>query len=149
LPIYGDGGNVRDWLHVDDHCDGILLVLSKGRPGERYNIGGRSERTNVQIVDGICDALEELRPPKDNPALHGRTSYRDLKTFVRDRPGHDRRYAIDAAKLQRDLGWAPRRTFEEGLKTTVQWYLDHREWCEAVQTGHYGRERLGLGDLNR
>jgi dTDP-glucose 4,6-dehydratase len=146
LPIYGDGGNVRDWLHVDDHCAGILLVLAKGRAGERYNIGGSSERTNLEIVDGVCDALQDLRPPATNPALARRSSYRELKTFVPDRPGHDRRYAIDAGKVRRELGWLPQHTFDEGLNATVRWYVGHREWCEAVQAGQYQRERLGLGE---
>jgi dTDP-glucose 4,6-dehydratase len=136
LPIYGDGGNVRDWLHVEDHCAGILLVLAKGQVGEKYNIGGGSERTNLEIVDGICAALDELRPAAQ--------SRRSLKTFVPDRPGHDRRYAIDASKIRRELGWAPARTFETGLRETVRWYLEHRGWCEHVQSGGYGRERLGL-----
>ena len=146
LPIYGDGGNVRDWLHVDDHCAGILQVLRTGRLGEKYNIGGNSERRNVEVVDGICDALEERRPAASNTALASRqmTSYRALKTFVPDRPGHDRRYAIDATKIQRELGWAPRHTFEDGLRETVGWYLDHRDWCEAIQAGRYDRQRLGL-----
>jgi dTDP-glucose 4,6-dehydratase len=152
LPIYGDGTNVRDWLHVDDHCAGLLLVLRKGRVGEKYNVGGGNERTNLEVVDRLCDALDELRPPSNEvlPGLKGRhardmRSYRDLKTFVPDRPGHDRRYAIDAAKIRRELGWTPRRTFEEGLKETVRWYLDRQDWCEAVQAGRYDRERLGLG----
>lgn len=145
LPIYGDGGNVRDWLHVDDHCAGILLVLREGRTGERYNIGGGNERTNVQVVDAICDALDRSWPASSNPALAHRSSYRDLKTFVADRPGHDRRYAINAAKIRRELGWLPKHRFEEGLAATVRWYLDHRDWCAAVQEGRYGRERLGLG----
>jgi len=144
MPIYGDGGNVRDWLHVEDHCAGILRVLADGRVGEKYNIGGGSERTNLQIVDRLCDALEEVRPSRANPALGGGT-YRDLKAFVPDRPGHDRRYAIDATKIRRELGWTPRRTFEEGLADTVQWYVDHRGWCEQVQQGRYDRSRLGLG----
>jgi dTDP-glucose 4,6-dehydratase len=141
LPIYGDGGNVRDWLHVEDHCAGILLTLVHGRLGEKYNIGGGNERTNLAIVDAICDAAEALRPTAANPALKG-ASYRDLKTFVPDRPGHDRRYAIDATKIRRELGWAPRRTFEEGLASTARWYVEHRDWCEQVQAG-YKRERLG------
>jgi len=144
MPIYGDGGNVRDWLHVEDHCAGILRVLADGRVGEKYNIGGGSERTNLQIVDRLCDALEQVRPSRANPALGGGT-YRDLKAFVPDRPGHDRRYAIDATKIRRELGWTPRRTFEEGLADTVQWYVDHRGWCEQVQQGRYDRSRLGLG----
>ena len=137
LPIYGDGGNIRDWLHVDDHCAGLLTVLRKGRIGEKYNIGGGNERTNVEIVDRICDAVDALRP--------GEPSRRSLKTFVPDRPGHDRRYAIDATKIRRELGWAPRHSFEDGLRETVRWYVDHRDWCEKVQAGRYDRQRLGLG----
>jgi dTDP-glucose 4,6-dehydratase len=137
LPIYGDGGNVRDWLHVEDHCAGILIALEKGRPGEKYNIGGGNERTNLQIVDRICETLDELVPAA--------SSHRALKTFVPDRPGHDRRYAIDASKIRRELGWEPRHTFESGVRETVRWYLDHRQWCEKVQTGKYERQRLGLG----
>jgi dTDP-glucose 4,6-dehydratase len=144
LPIYGDGGNVRDWLYVEDHCRGILTVLRHGRPGEKYNLGGRSERTNLQIVDTLCDVLESERPAADNPALAGR-SYRDLKTFVADRPGHDRRYAIDDSKIRAELGWEPRHDFASGLRATVRWYLANRSWCAAVQAGRYGRERLGLG----
>ena len=136
LPIYGDGGNVRDWLHVDDHCAGILLALAKGRAGEKYNIGGGNERTNVEVVDGICDLVDEMQPAA--------ASRKRLKTFVVDRPGHDRRYAIDATKIRCELGWAPRHTFESGLRDTVRWYLDHREWCAQVQAGRYDRERLGL-----
>jgi dTDP-glucose 4,6-dehydratase len=137
LPIYGDGGNVRDWLHVEDHCAGLLLALAKGRPGEKYNVGGDNERTNLEIVDRICDIVDDLQP-----AAHSR---RRLKTFVPDRPGHDRRYAIDAAKIARELGWTPRYTFESGLRDTVRWYLDHRDWCEQIQAGRYDRQRLGLG----
>jgi dTDP-glucose 4,6-dehydratase len=143
LPIYGDGGNVRDWLHVEDHCEGLLRVLERGTPGEKYNIGGGSERTNLQVVGGICDALERLRPAAANPALNGRT-YRDLLSFVPDRPGHDRRYAIDASKIEAELGWKPRHSFETGLLETTRWYVDHRQWCEEVQAGRYGRQRLGL-----
>jgi len=137
LPIYGDGGNVRDWLHVEDHCAGILLVLDKGQPGEKYNIGGGNERTNLEIVNRICDAVDEARPTA--------TSRHALKRFVPDRPGHDRRYAIDATKIRRELGWVPKHTFETGLRDTVRWYLDNREWCNRIQTGRYDRERLGLG----
>ena len=144
LPIYGDGGNVRDWLHVEDHCAGLLLVLAKGRVGEKYNVGGGSERTNLDVVDRICDAVEALRPARSNPAL-GVSGYRELKQFVADRPGHDRRYAIDASKIRRELGWVPQRTFEQGLTSTVTWYLEHRDWCEQVQAGRYDRERLGRG----
>jgi dTDP-glucose 4,6-dehydratase len=146
LPIYGDGGNVRDWLYVEDHCEGILLVLRKGQPGGRYNIGGGNERTNLQVVDALCAALEAERPAARNPALaaRGLRAYTQLKEFVPDRPGHDRRYAIDAAKIRRELGWAPRHAFEDGLRETVRWYLANRPWCEAVQSGRYRRERLGL-----
>ena len=144
LPIYGDGGHVRDWLHVEDHCAGILLVLAKGRVGEKYNVGGGNERTNLEIVDRICDAVEALRPARSNPALRV-SGYRELKTFVADRPGHDRRYAIDASKIRRELGWAPRHVFENGLASTARWYLDHRDWCQQVQQGRYDRTRLGLG----
>jgi dTDP-glucose 4,6-dehydratase len=143
LPIYGDGGNVRDWLHVEDHCAGILLVLAKGRPGEKYNIGGGNERTNLEVVDLVCDAVEALMPASSNAAL-GVPGYRDLKTLVPDRPGHDRRYAIDATKIRRELGWAPRHTFEQGLSSTALWYVEHRDWCEQVQAGRYDRQRLGL-----
>jgi len=146
IPIYGDGGNVRDWLHVNDHCEGIVVALRKGRVGEKYNVGGGNERTNLEVVDRICDALEAIRPAASNPALaaqRGPASYRALKTFVPDRPGHDRRYAIDATKVRRELGWTPRHSFDEGLRETVRWYLENREWCEAVQ-GSYDRERLGL-----
>jgi dTDP-glucose 4,6-dehydratase len=128
---------VRDWLHVEDHCEGLLLVLAKGRVGEKYNIGGGNERTNLEVVERICDAVDALRP--------GATSARALITFVPDRPGHDRRYAIDASKIRRELGWAPRHAFEAGLRETVRWYVEHRDWCEKVQAGRYDRERLGLG----
>jgi dTDP-glucose 4,6-dehydratase len=144
LPIYGDGANVRDWLHVCDHCEGILLVLERGRVGEKYNIGGGNERSNLEVVDRLCDALDDLQPPETNPALAGKPSYRSLKTFVADRPGHDRRYAIDAAKIRSELGWEPRHNFERGLRATVHWYLDHRVWCEKVTAGRYDRQRLGL-----
>jgi dTDP-glucose 4,6-dehydratase len=147
LPIYGDGGNVRDWLHVEDHCAGLRLVLDRGEPGGRYNIGGGNERTNLEVVDRLCDALEALRPAKSNPALaaRGAGGYRNLKSFVPDRPGHDRRYAIDATKIRRELGWAPSLSFEAGLRETVRWYLEHRDWCDQVQAGRYDRQRLGLG----
>ena len=147
LPIYGDGANVRDWLHVEDHCAGLLLVLERGRPGEKYNVGGSNERTNLEIVDRLCDALEVMRPAATNPAMPpsgGAAGYRGLKTFVLDRPGHDRRYAIDASKIRRELGWKPRHLFSDGLLATVKWYLEHRSWCEQVQAGQYDRERLGL-----
>jgi dTDP-glucose 4,6-dehydratase len=149
LPIYGDGLNVRDWLHVEDHCAGIMTVLERGRPGDHYNIGASNEQSNVAIVDRICALLEELRPAAANPALRaaGAARYADLKRFVADRPGHDRRYAVDATKVRRELGWAPRQTFESGLRQTAIWYLDHQEWYAASRIG-YDRERLGLGAVN-
>jgi dTDP-glucose 4,6-dehydratase len=145
LPIYGDGGNVRDWLHVDDHCAAILLVLRDARAGENYNLGADNEQPNIAIVDRICAALEDLSPAPANPAMQARgvTRYADLKHFVTDRPGHDRRYAIDATKLRRDLGWRPQHTFDQGLAATAQWYLEHRGWYEAERVG-YDRRRLGL-----
>ena len=112
-------------------------MLRKGQPGERYNIGGGNERTNLEVVDRICEALDQTKPAG--------ASYRSLKTFVPDRPGHDRRYAIDATKIRRELGWTPARTFESGLRETVEWYVAHRDWCDAIQAGRYDRERLGLG----
>jgi len=147
LPIYGDGGNVRDWLYVEDHCSGILLALQNGRAGEKYNIGGGNERTNLQIVDRICAEVEKVLPAAENAALKaaGKSSYQELKTFVADRPGHDRRYAIDAGKIRTELGWQPAYDFESGLAKTVRWYLDHRKWCEIVQKGNYQGERLGVG----
>jgi dTDP-glucose 4,6-dehydratase len=146
LPIYGDGGNVRDWLFVEDHCRGLLRVLEAGVPGEKYNLGGDSERTNLEIVDRICDLLEERRPAARNPALRGAgvAAYQELKTFVADRPGHDRRYAIDAGKIRRELGWEPAHDLASGLGRTVDWYLSHLDWCREVQAGRYDRERLGL-----
>ena len=139
LPIYGDGGNVRDWLFVGDHCSAVARVLAAGRPGETYNVGGNHERTNLQIVDTLCAALDRLSPRAD-----GR-SYLEQRTFVADRPGHDRRYAINSTKLQAELGWTPAETFESGIDKTIRWYLDHRAWCERVQADKYGRERLGRG----
>lgn len=144
LPIYGDGGNVRDWLHVEDHCAGLLLVLERGELGRKYNIGGGSERTNLQVVDRLCDALDTLVPAAGNPALAGHPSYRSLRTFVSDRPGHDRRYAIDASRIRTELGWEPRHTFEDGLFETVRWYVEHRDWCRRITEGRYDRQRLGL-----
>jgi dTDP-glucose 4,6-dehydratase len=130
LPVYGDGLNVRDWLYVRDHCVAIRAVLERGRVGETYNIGGLNEKTNIEIVRGICRLLDEFRPDAAGPRER-------LITFVKDRPGHDRRYAIDATKIERELGWRPQETFETGLRKTVQWYLANAEWVEGVQSGAY------------
>jgi len=147
LPIYGDGGNVRDWLYVEDHCAGILRVLERGRVGEKYNIGGGCERTNLEIIDALCGCLEAELPAAENAALRsaGVKSYAELKRFVPDRPGHDRRYAINFEKIRRELDWEPAHDLETGLAATVRWYLQNRDWCESVQSGTYRRERLGLG----
>lgn len=146
LPIYGDGGNVRDWLYVEDHCSGLELVLRRGTPGEKYNIGGGNERTNLEIVDTLCNALEASLPARENRSLREQmiSAYQELKTFVPDRPGHDRRYAIDASKIRRELGWEPANDFTSGLEKTVNWYLSNREWCTSVVADKYSRERLGL-----
>jgi len=146
LPIYGDGGNVRDWLYVEDHCEAILAALEKGTPGEKYNIGSSNERTNVEIVDRLCAILEKVSPAARNPALAraGAKTYADLKQFVQDRPGHDRRYAIDPSKTGRELQWKPRFNFDEGLEATVRWYIDNRDWCAGVQKGGSERDRQGL-----
>ena len=148
LPIYGDGLNVRDWLYVEDHCEGILAALQRGTPGETYNIGGNNERSNLDIVDGICRELEKLVPAADNEALQakGFSAYDELKTFVADRPGHDRRYAIDASKARDELRWTPKHDLEAGLARTVRWFVENREWCNTVQKDNYRRERLGLSD---
>jgi len=128
LPVYGDGGNVRDWLYVGDHCAAIRTVLAGGRPGETYNVGGNAEMRNVEVVRTVCGILGDLVPGRD---------YTELITFVPDRPGHDRRYAIDASKIARELGWAPEQTFASGMRQTVQWYLDNRAWLAAVTSGEY------------
>lgn len=141
LPVYGDGANIRDWLYVDDHAKALWQVLQQGRLGETYNIGGHNEKTNLEVVHGVCAALDELLP--DSP----HRPHAKLITFVADRPGHDRRYAIDASKIQRELGWTPQETFETGLRKTVQWYLDNEAWCQRVMDGSYRGERLGLGGV--
>ncbi len=148
LPIYGNGKNIRDWLFVEDHCKGLLQVLQEGVPGEKYNLGGQCERSNLEVVEAICHILDQLFPCKLNPALVERdiTKYVDLKTFVIDRPGHDFRYGIDPSKIQTQLGWQPDHSFETGLKKTIQWYVDNREWCEVVTKQSYIGERLGLSD---
>lgn len=140
LPVYGDGLQVRDWLYVDDHAEALRRLVAEGRPGETYNIGGRSERRNIDLVRMICAMLEEVRPEK--PA--GIERYEDLISFVSDRPGHDRRYAIDDRKIASELGWAPSETLESGLRRTVRWYLDNPGWYAAIRDGRYGGERLGL-----
>lgn len=142
LPIYGDGGNIRDWLYVGDHCEAILAVLRRAKPGDTYVIGGRSERTNLQIVHKICDLLDELRPRANGE------SYRALISFVKDRPGHDFRYAIDPSKLKADLGWEPLCPFEQGMRDTVNWYLENEDWIQGILSGAYRLARIGTGDAN-
>lgn len=136
LPVYGKGEQVRDWLYVEDHARALYQVATQGQVGVTYNIGGHNEKQNIEVVHIICDILQELRPQE--------RSYRDLITFVKDRPGHDMRYAIDASKIQKVLGWSPQETFETGIRKTVQWYLENQAWCQRVQDGSYQRERLGV-----
>ncbi|MDD1510005.1 dTDP-glucose 4,6-dehydratase [Pseudomonas sp. CNPSo 3701] len=136
LPVYGNGQQVRDWLFVEDHARALLQVVSRGAVGETYNIGGHNEQKNLDVVHAICDLLDELQP-------RAAGSYREQVTFVTDRPGHDLRYAIDASKIERELGWTPAETFPSGLRKTVRWYLDNLDWCRRVQDGSYQRERLG------
>jgi dTDP-glucose 4,6-dehydratase len=138
IPVYGDGMNVRDWLYVEDHCRGIEVVLDDGKPGEVYNIGGENEWHNIDIVKLICDRLDELQP--------GTAPHRDQITFVKDRPGHDRRYAIDSGKMRDELGWTPAHDFESGIERTIQWYLENRDWCDRVRSGeyqHYYQQQYG------
>jgi len=141
LPIYGKGDQIRDWLYVEDHAQALVKVVTEGRDGETYNIGGHNEMQNIEVVKTLCTLLEELVPNKPE----GLTQYEDLITYVTDRPGHDVRYAIDASKIKRELGWVPYETFETGMRKTVQWYLDNKEWWENVLNGSYQGERLGLG----
>ncbi len=138
LPVYGKGENVRDWLFVEDHAEALLLVAQQGAPGECYNIGGRSERRNIDVVEAICDLIDEFAPAADGMRR------RELIAFVHDRPGHDLRYAIDSSKIERELGWRARSTFETGLRKTVEWYLANRSWWEAIRSGAYRGERLGV-----
>ncbi|WP_261832734.1 dTDP-glucose 4,6-dehydratase [Leminorella grimontii] len=140
LPVYGSGAQIRDWLFVEDHARALYKVVTEGEIGETYNIGGHNERKNIDVVRTICHLLEELAPQKPS----GVAKYEDLITYVTDRPGHDMRYAIDAGKIERELGWKPQETFESGIRKTVAWYLSHREWCQRVQDGSYARERIGL-----
>jgi dTDP-glucose 4,6-dehydratase len=145
LPIYGRGNQIRDWLYVEDHARALVLVALQGQVGETYNIGGHNEKQNLEVVDTICEILDELKPPviarSDSDAAI--STYKDLKVFVKDRPGHDMRYSIDASKIQKELGWTPLETFESGIRKTVEWYLENQEWCQHVQDGSYQRERLG------
>ncbi|WP_213786467.1 dTDP-glucose 4,6-dehydratase [Citrobacter portucalensis] len=136
LPIYGKGDQIRDWLYVEDHARALYTVVTSGKPGETYNIGGHNEKKNIEVINAICDLLDEIVPKEG--------SYREQITYVTDRPGHDRRYAIDADKISRELGWKPLETFESGIRQTVNWYLNNAEWCRRVQDGSYQRERLGL-----
>jgi dTDP-glucose 4,6-dehydratase len=137
LPVYGKGDQIRDWLHVEDHARALQVVFERGTPGRTYNVGGLNERTNLSVVRAICASLDRQRPRAEGP-------YADLITFVTDRPGHDQRYAIDASRIQDELGWTPQETFETGLEKTVQWYLDNEAWWRAIQARRYGGERLGL-----
>jgi dTDP-glucose 4,6-dehydratase len=137
LPVYGDGKNVRDWLYVEDHAKALTLVLEHGAVGETYNIGGRNERTNLHVVETICDLLDDLAPSTDGPR-------RRLISFVTDRPGHDRRYAIDASKLERDLGWSAVENFESGIDKTVRWYIEQKPWWQAILERGYQTKRVGL-----
>jgi len=136
LPVYGKGDQIRDWLYVEDHARALYKVVIEGKPGETYNIGGHNEKQNIEVVQTICDILQELRPRQN--------SYRELITHVQDRPGHDMRYAIDTRKIQRELGWSPNETFETGIRKTLEWYLENLDWCKRVQDGRYQRERLGV-----
>ena len=138
LPVYGKGENVRDWLFVGDHCDAIHTVLAKGQIGETYNIGGNNEIKNIDVVTIICSLLDEISPRKNG------SSYSDLITFVKDRPGHDFRYAIDAGKIRNDLGWSPNESFETGIRKTIHWYLDNQNWWKTIQDNNYRQERLGV-----
>ena len=140
LPVYGNGQQIRDWLFVEDHARALFTVATQGVVGETYNIGGHNEKANIEVVHAICTLLEELAPNKPE----GVAQYKDLITYVKDRPGHDVRYAIDATKIKNDLGWVPQESFETGLRKTVEWYLNNLDWCHRVQDGSYQRERLGV-----
>ncbi len=139
LPVYGTGSNVRDWLYVDDHCRALTMLTEKGKPGEVYNIGGNSEKTNLEVVKAICSVLDEMKPKNDGE------NYFKQVSFVEDRPGHDFRYAVDTGKIREEIGWQPVESFESGLRKTVNWYLENMQWCRRVQDGSYMRERLGKG----
>ncbi|HPS40257.1 MAG TPA: dTDP-glucose 4,6-dehydratase [Candidatus Cloacimonadota bacterium] len=162
LPVYGQGLNVRDWLYVTDHCDAINTIIRNGKVGETYNIGGNNEIRNIDIVHTLCDILDEIVPPSTSPVnpvipaeagikqeIGSVKSYRDLITFVQDRPGHDLRYAIDAGKIQQELGWSPKETFLTGIRETIQWYLDSQEWWKNIQSKKYQQQRLGVTDRDK
>ncbi len=136
LPIYGNGENIRDWLYVSDHCSAIKMVFDKGKIGEAYNIGGNNEIKNIEIVHTICELMDELRP-----SING--SYKNLIEFVKDRPGHDFRYAIDSTKIQNELGWVPKESFNTGIKKTIEWYIDNESWWNKIQKEEYNQQRLG------
>jgi dTDP-glucose 4,6-dehydratase len=140
LPVYGTGENIRDWLYVEDHCDAIYTILQKGTIGETYNVGGNNEIKNIQIVEVICDILNDIRP-----AGSGK-SYHELINFVKDRPGHDFRYAIDASKLKKEIGWEPKESFNTGIQKTIEWYLKNEEWRKTIQENTYKQERLGISN---
>lgn len=139
LPVYGDGTQIRDWLYVDDHANALVTAVTKGKVGETYNIGGHNEKQNIDVVKTICEILDELVQQKPNNVL----SFSDLITYVKDRPGHDLRYAIDANKIKKDLNWTPKETFKTGIRKTVEWYLANLDWCKKIQDGTYQRQRLG------
>jgi len=151
LPVYGDGLQVRDWIHAEDHCEGIWEAWQKGKLGNHYLFGARTERTNLRVLETLLEVLEVLRPASKSEALRKRgfTTYKELIRFVQDRPGHDRRYAIDPSRAETELGWKPRLEFDSALTQTVHWYLDHLDWCAKVQQDNYGRERLGLKEKPR
>ena len=140
LPIYGRGENVRDWLFVEDHADALVTILTKGVPGESYNVSGKNERRNIDVVNILCALLDELKPLEKG-------SYKELITHVMDRPGHDKRYAIDASKIQNELNWAPKETFETGLRKTVEWYLEREDWWQPIRSSKYDGTRLGLSKV--
>lgn len=145
LPVYGNGQQIRDWLYVEDHARALYLVATKGKVGETYNIGGHNEKANIEVVEALCALMEDLVPNKPD----GITQYRDLITYVKDRPGHDVRYAIDASKIENELGWIPEETFETGIRKTVEWYLSNEKWWGRVQDGSYSRERLGVEEIKK
>jgi dTDP-glucose 4,6-dehydratase len=139
LPIYGDGSQIRDWLYVEDHAKALHLVIKKGKPGETYNIGGNNEKSNLEVVKNICQILEKVQPKKPQNI----DKYSDLIHFVEDRPGHDKRYAIDASKLKKELGWEPQETFETGILKCILWYLDNKNWWQKVLESNYSLKRIG------